>query len=266
MSSILYALPSDNIAATAILSAAAGSTEDPTYPARNLVNLNPALPAKLLETSGGWVFDFGAPVSVRLFALIHHNIGAGISTRLQGNAANAWGAPTLNQPLTIPAYAEDGFCGNPWLDLSGVANTFQYWRLVVDGVNAAPIAVGEVVFATSKRQLVHNIAWGLEDEEPHPMIEHRTDSGVSTIYDYGTRWRQWSGEISMTTDVGRESWRSLSRSTRGRARPFLCIPEPAANDAWFVRLGDTKSAVTRTFLNVNRIPVTLQEVSVGLPL
>lgn len=265
MAKIVYARPGDNIAALVAPTVQSGA-EDTTYPAAGLKDLNPAKPAKLTSTTGAWLWDFGVAKSVDLVAIIHHNLTAGLNVRIQANAANAWGAPSIDQAITIPAYQEDGFPVSPFVDLTGInPRSYRYWRLVVVAANGAPVAIGEVVLAATKRTFEINVSWGAREQEEHPIIEHRTDHGVSIIYDLGTKWRTFAGELE-TTDAGLSSLRSLARDARNRARPFLLIPDPDINDAWFVRLLEPNFEHEHTFINQRKLSVRFQEVSRGLPL
>lgn len=267
MANILYARASDNVAALATTITA--SAADAEYPAAYLVDLNPAKPGKLTTTTGSWVFAFASARRVDVVALIHHNLTAGLEVRIQGNATDAWGSPTFNQQITIPAYHEDGFSVCPFLDLTGLAgysaSGFLFWRVVVVGVNAAPVAIGEICLIGTKRTLEVNVSWGAQDGEEHPIVEHRTDHGVSTIVDLGTKWRTFAGEID-GTDVAFASRRSLFRDARGRARPWLFIPDPSVNDAWFVRFQETRDARGMMFLDRNLLGFPVEEVSRGLVL
>lgn len=270
MANSVYCLPSDNLAPSATITARAGSTIDAAYPAANLVNINPAKPGKLAETSGGWVFDFGTAVTINLAAIIHHNIAAGSNVRIQANSSDDWdGSPAtpFDVAFTIGTYREDGFPLNPWLDLTALgAHSYRYWSIVVVTAQTNPVAIGEIVLATSARTFTKNLAPGLSDDEDHPIVEHRTDHGVSTVYDLGTTWRSWSGEMPVVSDAGVNAVRALARDARGRARPFVFIPDPAVNDAWYVRLGVSAQSVTRYLMNVSQVPIAFQEVSRGLPL
>lgn len=266
MANLLYVRPSENVIANATITASAADAE---YPATRLHDGNPADPAKLTTTSGNFVFAFGAAQRIDVVALIHHNLTAGLEVRIQGNASNVWTSPTFNQQITIPAYRENGFPINPFLDLTGLsgysASGFQYWRLVIVGANAEAVAIGELVLGSVKRTLEINLSWGLLDDEDQPVVEHRTSARVSHIVSEGTAVRTLEGEVD-TTDAGGASLLSLSRDSRGRARPFLVVPDPATNDALFVRFIESKLPRTWAFLDRKRVPVRLEEVSPGLPL
>lgn len=268
MARALYAKWSDNVAPNATGVAVNSGTEDPDYPAANLNNQVLALPAKLSTTTGAWVFTFSGLQRVDLVAIPHHNLAAGLEVRIQGNATDNWGAPSLNTTITIPAYRGDGFPPGAWKDLTGVAGYttagYQYWRLVVVGVNTANVAVAELYLVARKRTLNPNVNWGVRFSESRPIIENRSDYGVSTIYDLGVTFRKLAGEVD-TSDAGRADIQALFQDCRGRARQFLFIPDEDLNDAWVVRwtsdLDPTLNQIDR-----NTIPLAFDEVSRGLVL
>ena len=66
----------------------------------NIYDGNPAKPAKLTTTTGAWRWDFGGAKQLDVAAIIHHNLTAGLNVRIQGNATDAWGAPSLDQATT----------------------------------------------------------------------------------------------------------------------------------------------------------------------
>jgi len=267
MGAFLYQHPDDNVVSLA--STITVSAPDAAYPSANLSDGNPARPCKFDATSGTIVFDFGAARRIDLAALIHHNLDAGLNVRIQANATDAWGGPSLNEPFTIPAIDEDGFSVNPWFDLTGAAGYlvggYRYWRLAVIGANAANVAIGQLWLGGEKRQATHNFSWEYTETDDHPLIEHRTDLLVSTMYDLGTRARRLDVEIE-TSDAGIASLRAWIRAAAGRARPVLVVPDPALNDAWLVRVADPQFSIGRRWNNDNVWQVSWQEVSRGLPL
>lgn len=268
MANLQYQHYSDNVAPNATVTVNTG-TEDTSYPAANIKDRNPAKPAKLTTTTGSWVFAFGLAQRVDIVSIIMHNITAGLEVRIQGNATNSWGAPTFNQVITIPAYRDDGFPVNPFLDLTGLSgyttSGFLFWRVVVVGVNAAAIAIGDVWLGKLKRTLSPNINWGENQKEDRKLIEHSTDHGVDTIYDLGVTRRSIQGETD-TTDATRDAIRTWWRDARGRAQAFLIIPDPAVNDAWLVRWAEPDQNVRLDLTDRNTISLQFLEVSRGLVL
>lgn len=247
-------------------------TEVEQYEAEHIGTDVMARPAKIEETSGAWVGDFtarpGGKQRVDAVVLPMHNLTAGLEVRLQGNATNSWGGPTFNQAITIPAYRGDGFPFGSFLDITGLSGYtslgFAYWRLVVVGTNGAAVAL-KVKLLSGLQTLDPNINWGERQGEERKMIEHRTDHGVSSIYDLGITIRSIAGELD-GPDTQRDAVKALWHSTRGRVYPFVLIPDGAVNDAWFVRFQDTKLDLTLNMIDRNSIPVAFEEVSRGLVL
>lgn len=264
---VIYQKLTDQVADNA--ASVIATTEDAAYPAANLYDFKPAKPAKLTGTTGNWVWDFTIAQRVDLIALIHHNLTAGLDVRIQGNATNSWGAPTLTTAITIPAYRDDGYPVNPWRDLTGVAgystSGFRYWRLVVVGTNAAAIAIGEVWLGSTKRTLDPNVDWGVHRIHERKMVEHETDFGVVSAYDLGVTVRKLTGNLD-TTDAQRDLVLAWWESTHGRVYPFLLIPNGDENEAWLVRWGRSMHDTTFDLIDRNTIPLEFQEVGRGLVL
>jgi hypothetical protein len=231
-----------------------------------------ARPAKIAETSGAWVGNFtgvaGGKQRVDAVVLPMHNLTAGLEVRLQGHATSSWGSPTFNQTITIPAYRGDGFPLGAWRDITGLSGYtsagFEFWRLTVVGVNAAAVAL-KIKLLSGLQTLSPNINWGEVGSEERKMIEHRTDYGVSSVYDLGVTIRSIQGELD-GPDTQRDAVKALWQSTRGRVYPFVLIPDGDVNDAWFVRFADTKLDVQLNMIDRNVIRLGFQEVSRGLVL
>jgi hypothetical protein len=262
MAKLIYCRPDDQLLDDTVTITPSGTPPD-GYGSANLFDNNPAKAYKHNSTSGNVVFDFGAAVNVDVFAIIHHNLDEGLDVKIQGNATDSWGSPTLNQSLTIPAYERDGFPVNPFIDLSGMANSFRYWRLLFNEVNSASIQLGQLVFGGTKRELVHNIGWGYKEGVERKIIEHVTDYGVSTIYDLGAKIKSWSPTIR-TSDAGMTAVEEWWDACHGRALPSLIILDPDVNDARFVRWAEPVREISRDFNEDNTIQFGWREVSRGL--
>lgn len=263
---LIYGHASDNITPAATVTVQTG-TAQAQYGPEKLVDRNPANPAKLVETSGAFLFDFGSAARVDWVLLPMHNLDAGLSVRIQGNATDSWGSPTLNTTIVIPTYREDGFPVACWKDLTGVAGYgtggFRYWRLWIEGVNTAAVAIGEFLMFSHKRTLDPNISWGETQEEERKLVEQSTDYGVKNIYDLGTTGRIWMGDLD-SPDLQRAAVQTWWRDARGRAQPFGIVPDGTVNEAAFVRFADTKLGVQLASYDRNSIRIGFEEVSRGL--
>lgn len=264
-----FTLPSDNLAKNAAIAVNTGA-EDPAYVATNLIDDRADVPAKLSNTSGSWVIDLGAAKRVDFVPLINHNFDAALNVRLQGNAANAWGAPTLDQPFTIPANYADSFKANVWLNLATLLpvagdRTFRYWRLVVVGVNSANVAIGEwPLYGVVRNFGVANIQRGSTRRIRRPAILQRTPGGIRHVYDIGVTTRSVSVEVlnDLTTMRLIDQW---FRDAAGIAKPFTIVPNYTEDDAWFVAFTTQEQAYTRIVSpEHNSATLEFEELSRGL--
>ena len=87
-------------------------------------------------TSRHWVkADLGSALAVRAGIAVNHNAGAGGTFTLQGNATDAWTAPSVTQALAGDASIRIAFLG--------ADQTYRYWRLLIDDCGNA-LGYGEV--------------------------------------------------------------------------------------------------------------------------
>lgn len=71
--------------------------------------------------------DLGAPKDVKAFLVWYHNFCDGAIVDTQANGADVWGAPTLDENITLYDTTY------PIVKLWTTPKTFQWWRLSVDG-------------------------------------------------------------------------------------------------------------------------------------
>ena len=266
MSTFVYTRPSEAIGGTFAVNT---GVEDTGYLAANIDDGKPEKPAKLTGTTGSWVRSLAAPTQCDFVAIINSNLGASVDVRLQGHTSNAWGAPTLNVGFTIPARLIDQFTVNAWLDLSAIfpsaANrTFQYWRLLVNSANPTPVSVGEWKMYTAYHTFgVRNINLGSTRHWRRPVIVHETDMLVRRTYDLGTTVRACDVDLQATPGV-RNELEILFRDAQGPTRPFVIIPNRNEDDAWMVTLMQQDQTYKRSFVYMNELSLSFQELSRGL--
>jgi hypothetical protein len=266
MAKLVYQLTADNLAASGTITP---STEDSIYPIENLYDSNPAKPMRFTSTTGNIVWNFGSATQVDFIAIIHHNLTPGLEVRFQGNATDSWSSPSLNQLLTVPADDLDNYPNNIYEDITDLSpRTYQYWRLVVVGTNAANVALGEVWISNQIRTLDDvDIKYPVEEQNEHPIIEHKTDYKVSTIYDLGIKIRRFSAEAQSLNTTQTAAIRTWWDSTRGRVRPFIVVPDSDAPDvygAMLVRFTEIIHVDRHVFPNITDVRLSFEEVSRGL--
>lgn len=265
----IYQYATDNVAPNATV---VGTTADSNYPAANLVDTRFDQPAKVTGTTGNWVLDFGSAQRVDLVAFGPHNLTPGLAgVKIQGNASNSWGGPTLSADFVIPAKREDGHSVNPFLDLTGVSGYstggFRYWRLVVTNANAVAVAIGELWMGATKRTLAKSLLYGLSrgftESETNPDITTALEGGDLRVYTLGTYIRQIQGQLVASDTVLTSVVRPWYRASKGRYGKFLFVLDSSINDALFVRFNNQPFSIDRRATNVNYVEINLLQDAMG---
>lgn len=258
MANAQYARPSDNVAPLATWTVTAGAL-DAAFPVANISDLNPAKPVKATGTSLSLRATFGGSQTIKAVVLVNHNI-AGATVALTNNGGMA------SQPIVIPANTEDGQSVNPFKDISLVAsNSGTQWTIAITGA-PVNIRIGEILLLAEWRTLTPNVDWGVDVDEIHPAIIHRTDAAVRLVYDLGVRWREVTGIITGATDAQRAALMSLARDARNHVKNWAFVLDPLVNDAMFLHFADERITTKLEYLDRNPFPLKLQEESRGLPL
>jgi hypothetical protein len=270
MSRLIFGHPADNYAGQAVTVTPAEPVSG--YPVSRLWDGKPSAAFKLGTTSGAIVFEFEYPTEIDIAAIIHHNLDQGLDVRIQGHTSDAWGAPSLDQAITIPPPGSETppgsvgpFRDGPWVDLTSIGSrTFAFWRLVFAS-NLVPIMLGQVWLGAPKRQLLHNIAWGVSFGETRRAVVHTTDYDVETVYPRGTMIRTIRGSIE-TSDAGLAVIQAWRQACDFVAYPTLIIPDPTKNSAMLMRWTEQTVEDDAEFIDLHTVRATWREVSRGAAL
>lgn len=251
---------------SAILTATfSSSTSDATYPAANARDLIPSKPGKLTATTGTYAYDFGSARRADVAAIIHHNLTAGLDVRVQASTVSNFSSLAIDANITIPAYGADSYPTNPWLDITAVpgysASGFRYWRLNVVGTNGANVAIGDFLLATHKRTLARGPLWGSERGHERVVTEAVTYSGEVLRIDRGVTLRTIRVAL-LVTDTELDTVMGWWGSSRGSARPVLCVPNTEKNDC-LLALFTPQQPYVRRLRNANELTLQLRELSRG---
>ena len=195
-----YTRPTDNIADSVTPTLTVG-TADANYPIANLTDGIPSKPFKVTGTTLSVVWDFGSATNVDAVTIPMHNLDAALAgVRWQGNAANAWGAPSIDQALTVPADDADGLPGYVHLDLSAISpRAYRYWRLHIPTANSVAIALGECFIWATLRTLTRSFGWGTsESGQRIRVVQKRLTHGRKLTYKLGTRLDTVRGMVPAT--------------------------------------------------------------------
>ncbi len=274
-----YAHPTDDLSRSITATLTSGSQATGYEPVR-LTNDDPSYPFKSTGGTFRLLWDFGSAMPIEYVLLVHHNFYPGL-----GGVIFAMGSTNsttdFSREFVIRQYHEDSFPVNEHLDLRDVTPTYRYASLEVtspnhDGAGEIACSLGGFPMLTEVRALDGDLLLDTEDDESHPLIEHRTDVGVSTIYSHGTRLRWLRGDkIAASGDAA--AIRSWNRASLGRGLPFVLIPHVMTDDidtaspieeqeeSWLVRW--EKETLPRNYFGpdlISRYRLEFEEVSRGL--
>jgi hypothetical protein len=270
MSFFIYANQSDEVGAAATVTLATG-TADTLHPVTKVQTYNPA-DAFLTSSSGTAVdilWDHGSAVDVKLFSLTHHNIPAGTNVRIQRNATNSWGAPTVDGAVTIATFPNAGLPLPVGIDVTSLTGYnggtgFRYTRLHIPSL-AQKVGVGSALLWGAKRTDIKNIRFPLKPVEDQRSRTFETAYGSENDYRLGIRLRGVDGTIR-TTNTDFPNYLALFRAAQGRHNVFLFWLDATNSDAWLSKFGSSSTDVE--YAAYNNIPchVVIKEVACGVAL
>src|ERR1051325_11078483 len=194
-----YAHPGDDLSRTIVPTLATGTQAAGDYGPEHLGDDDPSHPFKSDSTKVRLLWDLGAATTVKYFLLVHHNFVpglAGVTFAMGSTTATA----NFSRTITIRDYFASGqgdaFPVNEHLDLRDVNPSYRYLSLELLNDNTVAVAIGLVAILTEVRSLDGNLLLDgdPEEDEIHPIEEHKTDAGASTISIHGTRLRWLRGD------------------------------------------------------------------------
>ncbi len=261
--SVPYYLPwSGNLLRTATLSVVAGGDSD--YPIANVVDGNPAWPAKNSGTTLRIVADLGTATPAGLAAAIHHNLGNSTVLRLQGNATNVWTAPSLDVAFPTRTGLVGGYRENALLDFRASVASYRYYSFVVPSANAVAVWFGQlwlgvpINFHDDFRTDSYSI------RRMNTVLENLTYGEVSLRLNKGFVRRAVTGTIrARLQDV--QQYLDLFDALSGSAEPVLVMPDPAAPIGIMALLDQADITCSMVDVDAYDISVTFRELSRGVP-
>ena len=222
------------------------------YLKESLDDGDPSQPLWITGTSIDLRRNFGAAQRVDVVYIHAHTLANAATLHLMMNAADAWGAPTVDITVTIPTPFEDSFTYNLRIDVATAYPTVgdrtkQYLRIVNNVANAVTIAIGEIVMSPTKRTLAAlSLQYGLVQQRQRQVAIQSSKRGVRTVYDYGSIERRLKGTFpAPAADLA--DLLTLETAAKFNASPFVITLDPASAttryaEPWLVRLAAPISA------------------------
>jgi hypothetical protein len=230
----------DNLVEAATLT---GSTQDATYVAANAASpQRPFLPWRTTATTAqSLVVNFGAAKALTVVGLVRTNY---VTVNIQGNAADAWGAPTYDQAITVAR--------NPWNTRHQhvhlpVAFNFQFLRILIAAQTptdaAAYFLTGGVWAATDLTSAPRNPTYSLQIRRVEPVIEvqprHRGwRQRASAGYPITTIRARRQASITLASAGSADelnTWLNLDRLMHDADYNLVYLDQGDASQGWVMR-------------------------------
>lgn len=173
-------------------------------------------------TGDQWVkFDLGTSRSMQLLAAMNATLHLNGTLRVQANATDAWGAPTINDVLTVP---------NPdftrvWADWRGAASSLRWVRFYftnVDSVNSY-VELG-AVFAGTYLEPSRSLSPSLSIRRIDPSIQRVAIGGQRSAV-IRSKYHEVSGTFVLQSPTARNSLRE-AYETIGATTPAIFAVDP----------------------------------------
>lgn len=234
---IIFSHPRDNLLETATLELRQGVLVDAATGLDQLFDWDPSNPLMIVGTTIEIVMDHASAVAVGLAVpWIHSTVD--VAGKVQRNATDSWGAPTVDETWAIPAVNNRGLYTAPWLDLTNNANN-DYpalrWTRYLITTNGEPITIGESFLGSTFRSLSSHLGHGTgRFGRRGDSVLHTTHGGIDLAYERSVGRKYLSGTIWVDDDDKAliEAWHDAAR---GSARPFMLVPDERVDDAWVAR-------------------------------
>jgi hypothetical protein len=224
MSDLIYARPSDDVAAAVTPTLKTG-TINALYPITRLIAGDPKLAAKTTSTGDSrWLWTFNDPQRVDAVWLPMYNSPPGTVLRWEGHTADDWSSPTVSVSVTVPAYGGDlprglffDVTADPDYDEAGL----EYWSLFVP--NGSLITALAGIFISARKRTGINLEHGVARPRMRLVTAHERADGDLFIYDRGQNLLSIRGRLITDTAAGYDDYLLLHEDCRGPLYPFPVV-------------------------------------------
>lgn len=220
---LIYARRSWNVAAAGSLTQQDGTT-NALYPVSRAVDRDPATATKSTSTDDyALQWDWASAQPVQGVWIPMYNMPAGTVVHFQMDAAAAWGSPTVDATVVVPAYGGDLPRGL-FLNITEAAgysvSGFRYGRLYVPNPSQVT-AIGEI-FIASQIATVPNILIGATRPRGRAVTMHQRNDGGSFKYDRGHGTWKVNGQVYADADEF-DDYLAIFEDARGSLYPFAIV-------------------------------------------
>ena len=193
-------------------------TENANYPAENVADQRLSKIYRSTDDAAEWIlFDAGVGNTINPTAVLiaAHNITDGATIKIQGNATDSWGGPTVDETITH---------NSDTMVLFFTGSALRYWRLYIDDSSNPDtyLKIGRVFLGTYL---------ALPPIEPSPNLPLQSTTSISQsiagqAYANKRKVYRVPGFIyPLVMDAERQSLETMFRAVEGAKPVFLIVWE-----------------------------------------
>lgn len=212
------------------------------------------------DTSEQLVFDLGAAVQIKAIGLHVFNLTSAATVKVQANATNSWGSPTLDDTVAIVTDADSGVLER----LVWTGNqTLRYWRIdIADAANPnGYVQIGRVIGGDYWTPTV-NFANGYRPTVVDPS-EGKAAPGRQAFWSQRKRFRRAAVTFPEIDRTDFEKWQAVFTKV-GNSKPLLLMVDPTdylTKDSMYCYLKTPLSMAHRILDNYTDMTLVFEEVT-----
>lgn len=236
-----------NVLGTATISS---SSEAAGLPDGNIVT---SLVRQVTRTTNNksqwWVFDAGAATGADVAFVGNHNFTANATVKVQANAADTWGSPSVDETLTIVQDDQGNVIPKTAKFWTSV-QSYRYWRLLVEDLGNATSAlqVG-IFFAGRATEPSQNLSDGFQRRVVDPS-RGRPTAGRQQYWNVRTPYLEFSYDVAYAPKAQRQEFEAIYNAV-GKHAPFVFATAPESEPVRDTVFGQFESDASMPHVNLD---------------
>lgn len=244
-------------------------SEDSIYPKAQLVDDNAASAFRTEDAAAEYhvVADFGAAVDLESVFLGNVNFRTSATVRIQANATNTWGGPSISETIDCSALGNVLRGKNLYHKVTTSPHSYRYWRLSISDISNPDgfYQVGEWWLGNDVA-----LATNFTNDDVYTIQRNNVILATEWLQKYvyaRTKMKTFTYEWANIPASMRDVLLTLEYTLQGSRYPFVWIPEGATlpRESFFMRLSN-ELEVRRIAPLLFTVSLRMEEEAVGATL
>ena len=193
-------------------------------------------------------FDFGSAQSVQAFAALDHTLTAGDTLiKIQGNATDSWGAPSVNVALSYNADELAYYWGS--------GQSYRWWRFIfTKSASGETRDVGRI-FIGPYYEATKNISFAGLDITPVDLSDTARSLGGQTYSDARSIYHKIKTKFDYITNAQLEEFKTIAEAVGTHTPFFIDCDRTNMAYAWFYYVKFASFSARRVEIYKSALPL-----------